>query len=434
MLGVFIFGVGSLACSLVDSTGPLIGFRSVTGLGAAFMMPATLSIITSTFTGMERARAIGIWAGVSGIGTAAGPLISGWLLQHFWWGSVFLINVPVAAVALVGALVAVNESRAEYRPHLDVVGVLLSSLGLTALTYGVIVTSTEPWRSPDVIGSFLIAALLLVAFFVWGSRQEHPLLDVHLFANRTFSSALAAVSGCFFAMFAVSYLISQYIQFVQGESPFGVGLRFMPMAVAIVISSNVAARLTGRLGLRSIVVSGMILVTAGLAIFAMVSTTSGFAVVGIPFALLGFGMGLILAPASTAIVGTLRPEKLGAGSGLRSTVQLVSGALGVAVVGSLTTSRYRSQIEHAFSGPLQAVPRGARPAITSQIGQAVTEAGNLNPGLSTATIRAASQAYVSGIRISAVVLVAVMVAATLAAAAYIPGRAQPAADDQARRW
>jgi EmrB/QacA subfamily drug resistance transporter len=429
LVGVVIFGGGSLACAMVHSTGPLIAARAVMGLGAAFLLPATLSIIASMFTGQERARAIGIWAGVGGIGTAAGPLLGGWLLQHFWWGSVFLINVPIAILAFIGGIFFTVESRADNRPSLDPVGVILSSAGLTALTYGLIVAPTKHWGSTTVIGSFAIAAVLLVAFVVWDGRREDPLLDLHLFANRTFSSALGAVTAVFFAMFGVSYLLSQYIQFVQGVNAFGVGLRFLPLAAGTLLTSNTAARFTQRYGLRRVLIVGMLLVTAGLACFASVTVQSGFTIVGIAFGCIGLGMGLVIAPASNAIMGTLSPDKVGAGSGLRSTVQLLGGSFGVAIVGSLATSRYRDQIEHAFSGPLQGVPQAARPAISDQIGEAIGAAGKLPPDLARATTAAADQAFVSGVRLSALVGVVVMVLATVAAAIYVPKQVQPLPDD-----
>jgi EmrB/QacA subfamily drug resistance transporter len=429
LVGVVIFGGGSLACAMVHSTGPLIFARAVMGLGAAFLMPATLSIIASMFTGQERARAIGIWAGVGGIGTAAGPLLGGWLLQHFWWGSVFLINVPVAILAFIGGIFFTAESRAENRPSLDPVGVVLSSAGLTALTYGLIVAPTKHWASTTVLGSFTIAAVLLVAFVVWDGRKESPLLDLHLFADRTFSSALGAVTAVFFALFGVSYLLSQYIQFVQGVSAFGVGLRFLPLAAGTLLTSNTAARLTHRFGLRRVLIVGMLLVTAGLACFASLTTHSGFTIVGIAFGCIGLGMGLVIAPASNAIIGTLSPDKVGAGSGLRSTVQLLGGSFGVAIIGSLAASRYRDQIQHAFSGPLAGIPQAARPAVDSQIGQAISAAGKLPPGLAQATTTAANQAYVSGVRLSALVAVVVMVLATVAASIYVPKHVQALPED-----
>jgi EmrB/QacA subfamily drug resistance transporter len=430
LIGVAIFGGGSLACALVHSTGPLIGARAVMGLGAAFLMPATLSLIVSTFSGHNRARAIGIWAGVGGIGAAAGPLLGGWLLQHFWWGSVFLINVPVALLALIGGLFAVTESRAVNRPRLDPVGVVLSSLGLTALTYGLIVTSTDGWGSATVLGSLIFAVVLLAVFLVWDSRRSQPFLDLSLFANRTFSSALGAVTAAFFAMFGVSYLLSQYIQFVQGSDPFGVGIRFLPLAIGSLVSSNVAARLTERFGLRTIMLSGMGLITGGLVTLATLTVDSGVVTVGVAFALIGSGMGLAVAPASTAIVGTLSADKVGAGSGLRSMVQLLGGSFGVAIVGSLATTAYRNSIHTAFAGPLRRVPSGARQAIGNQIGDAVGVARTLPPGLDRATKEAANHAFVSGLHLAALVGVAVMVLSTLAAAVYVPSRVAVVDDEE----
>ena len=238
-------------------------------------MPATLAIIASTFSGRRRARAIGIWAGVGGIGAAAGPLLGGWLFQHFWWGSVFLINVPVAIAAFVGGIFALGESRASERPNLDPVGVVLSSLGLTALTYGFIVSSTDGWASTQVVVALVLAVVLLTVFILWDGRRSNPFLDLGLFRNRTFSSALGAVTAVFFVMFGVSYLASQYIQFVQGADPFEVGIRFIPSAAATILGSNLAARLAARFGLRTIMLVGMGLVTCGLVTFSTLSVASG---------------------------------------------------------------------------------------------------------------------------------------------------------------
>jgi EmrB/QacA subfamily drug resistance transporter len=428
LVGVAIFGGGSLVCALVHTTGPLIVARSVMGLGAAFLMPATLSIIASMFSGHRRARAIGIWVGVGGIGTAAGPLLGGWLLQHFWWGSVFLINVPIAVLALLGGFFAVAESRAIIRPSLDPVGVVLSSLGLTALTYGLIVTSTDGWGSGTVVVSLVIAVVLLVVFVVWDRRRSKPFLDLHLFRNRTFSSALGAVTAVFFAMFGVSYLLSQYIQFVQGADPFGVGIRFLPAAAGSLLGSNTAARLTARFGLRTMMLAGMMLVTGGLVALASLTVDSSFLTVGVGSGLIGLGMGLVIAPASTAIVSTLAPDEVGAGSGLRSMVQLLGGSFGVAIVGSLATRAYRSAIQTAFAGPLRNVPAGARKAIGNQVGDALGAARTLPRGLAQATRQAADRAFVSGFHLSALVGVGVMFLAILSAAIYVPSRV-PLLDD-----
>jgi MFS family permease len=335
---------------------------------------------------------------------------------------VFLINVPIAVLALVGGVVFVTESRALQRPPLDPIGVALSALGLAALTYGLIVAPEKHWGSPTVIASLAVAAGLLTGFVVWDARQDSPLVDLHLFANRTFSSALGAVTAAFFAMFGVSFLLSQYIQFVQGATAFGVGLRFVPLAVATLIGSNVAARATARWGLRLVMVSGMVLVAAALVVYTTLTTTSGVLPVGVAFALIGFGLGIVIAPASNAIIGTLPPDKIGAGSGLRSMVQLLGGSFGVAIIGNVATSRYRAQVHNALNGPLRGLPGGTRTALGNQIGDAIGAARRLPPGLGRLVSSTAEQAFVSGVRLGSVVGAAVLAVAIVAAATYIPGR------------
>jgi len=357
---------------------------------------------------------------VSGIGAAAGPLLGGWLLQHFWWGSVFLINVPVALAAFVGGLLAVSESRAVVRPRLHPVGVVLSSLGLTALTYGLIVTSADGWGSATVVCSLLLGAVLLIAFALRDSRSSQPFLDLALFANRTFSSALLAVTAAFFAMFGVSYLLSQYIQFVLLADPFGVGIRFLPLAIGSLVGSNVAARLTARFGLRTVMLSGMTLTTGGLILIATLTARSGYSTIGIASALIGSGMGLAVPPASNAIVSTLSPDKVGAGSGLRSMVQLLGGSFGVAVIGSLAATAYRSSIHSALVGTLRDLPSASKQAVRNQIGDAVGVAATLPRGLARATREAADRAFVSGLHLAALVGVTVMAISTVAAAVYVP--------------
>jgi EmrB/QacA subfamily drug resistance transporter len=422
LIGVTIFGGGSLACALVHSTGPLITARAVMGLGAALLTPATLALIADTFTGRRRARAIGIWAGVGGIGAAAGPLLGGWLLQHFWWGSVFLINVPIAVVALAGGLWTIAEHKAASGGKLDPIGLILSSLGLTALTYAFIVTSTDGWASHTVLGSLALAVALLVGFVLWDRKRSTPFLDLRLFADRTFSSALGAVTAVFFALFGVSFLISQYIQFVQGADPFGVGIRFLPSAVGSLVGSNIATRLEDWLGLRRVMLAGMVLTTGGLVALAGLTVGSGFTPIGVATGLIGLGIGIVVAPASHAIVGTLPSDKIGAGSGLRAMVQLLGGALGVAIIGSLAAGAYRSSIHADFHTSLRAVPASARPAISNQIGDALGAAQSLPRGLAQATRSAASHAFVDGLHLSSIVGLGFMAVAMAATLAYVPAR------------
>lgn len=426
LAGVAVFGAASLTCALVHTAGLLIAARSLTGVGAALLMPVTLSIITSTFPAAERARAIGIWAGVGGIGTAAGPLIGGWLLQHFWWGSVFIINVPVAVAAFIGALLFVSESRSEVPRPIDPVGVVLSAAGLAAITYALIVSPDQGWTSVTVLATLLGGVALMAAFVVWDGRRSDPLVDLGLFRIPTFSTGLAAVTAAFFAMYAVSFLLSQYIQFVQGTSVFGVGLRFLPLAAGTLIGSNSATRLSNRLGVRTVVVTGMVLVAAALVIYSTLTVSSGSAPILGAFALVGFGMGIVIAPASNAVMSSLPPNKVGVGSGLRSTVQLLGGSFGVAIIGNLVTSRYQSRAAAGLRGPLGHLPEPVRAAVTNQIGDAVLAARHLPPALASQVTRVADSSFVSGVRLGSLVDVAIMAVAIVAVARFIPsGRPAP---------
>jgi EmrB/QacA subfamily drug resistance transporter len=426
MVGSAVFGSGSLACALVHSTGPLIAGRAFTGLGAAFLMPATLSIVVSMFEGHTRARAIGIWAGVGGIGAAAGPLLGGWLLQNYWWGSVFLINVPIAVVAIIGAKFVLPETRAEVPAPLDPVGVILSAAGFAALTYALIVAPVEHWGSATVLSLLAASVVLIASFMIWDGRRASPLFDLELFRNRTFSSGIGALTSVFFAMFGTSFLLSQYIQFVDGYDVFGVGIRFLPLALGSLVTSNIAARVTARFGLRRVLLTGMAEVAVGLGIVGVLPMNSSYLWVGLAFGLIGTGMGLSVAPASNAVMSTLPADKVGAGSGIRGTVQLLGGSFGIAIVGSLATSHYRSHVGAAFGGQLSGVPHPFRASIGDQIGRAVASAHHLPAQLGQAVISVTDRAFVGGMHLAALIGCAVVVVAIIAVAAYIPTDVEPA--------
>ncbi|HTR69518.1 MAG TPA: MFS transporter, partial [Mycobacteriales bacterium] len=420
MCGSAGFGGGSLMCALVHSTWLLVAARAVTGIGAAFMVPATLALIVAGFDGHRRARAIGIWAGVGGVGSAAGPVLGGLLLQHFWWGSVFLINVPVAVVAIVGAWLVMDESRADDPLPVDPVGVVLSAIGLAALTYALIIVPSKHWGSPEVVGTLIGSAVFLAGFAFWDGRREDPLIDFALFRNPTFSTGLAAVTALFFAMFGTSFLLSQYLQFVERADVFGVGLRFLPMALCSLVASNLSARLTRLFNLRAVLMAGLGCTMAGLGILGVITTRSGYLPVGMSFALLGLGMGLAIAPASTAVVSALPPEKVGAGSGLRSMVQLLGGSFGVAIIGTLAASRYRNEVTQAYQTTLSGVPEPARADISDQIGRAFLTIAELPPRLADRVSAVTDAAFVSGVRLAALIGLAVVAVAAIAVARFIP--------------
>jgi EmrB/QacA subfamily drug resistance transporter len=266
IVGLVMFTAGSLGCSLVHTASALIFLRGVQGFGAAFIMPATLSIITNVFhRDDERARAIALWAGVSGLGVAIGPLVGGYLLEHYWWGSIFLVNVPIGIVAVV---LLVPESRDEHAPRLDVLGTLLSTVGLIALLFGIIEGPTRGWGSVEIVGSFVIGASLLTAFVVWERRTDHPILDVTFFRNPRFTAASIAVTLVFFAMFGSLFFVSQYLQFVLGYTAFESGVRLLPVAVTLMIAAPTSAKLVATFGTKRIVALGLALVAVALLLFS----------------------------------------------------------------------------------------------------------------------------------------------------------------------
>jgi EmrB/QacA subfamily drug resistance transporter len=427
--GSVVFGAGSALCALAPSAGVLIAGRVVTGAGAALLMPATLSLIAATFPPWERALAIGVWAGMSGIGTAGGPLLGGFLLQHFWWGSVFIINLPIAVLAFAGGLMFVSESRADEKPPIDPVAVGLSAAGVAAITYALIVAPDQGWLSGTVLGTLGVGAALLAAFVIWDGRRERPLVDFTLFKNPTFSTGIAAVAAAFFSMFGISFLLSQYIQFVQRVDVFAVGLRFLPNALGTLIGANLAIRMADRVGLRGVIVTGMVMAAAALGIYSTLQVSRNSIPIFLAFSLVGLGMGLIIAPASNAVIGSLAPDKVGVGSGLRSTVQLLAGSFGVAIIGSIATSRYRSRMGSTLNGPLSRLPAGTRSAIANQIGEATGAARHLPAGIASRVTAAADSAFVSGVRLAATVDLVVMVLAIAAVSRFIPSRKpQPVPD------
>jgi len=419
VLGLVIFGAGSLACSQVSTPPALIGFRALQGFGAAFIMPATLSILANVFTDeAERARAIALWAGVSGLGVAIGPLAGGYLLEHFWWGSIFLVNVPVVIAAVVAALVIVPESRDPQAPRLDVLGCALSAIGLVALLYGIIEGPARGWTDPVVLASFAVGAVLLTAFVLWERHTDHALLDISFFANPRFSAASVAVTLVFFAMFGSIFFVSQYLQFVLGYSALRSGAALLPVAAALMITAPLSAKLVARFGTKIIVTVGLVLVAAGLLTFSLATTTSGYPLVALVLVIIGMGMGLAMAPATESIMGSLPPEKAGVGSAMNDTTREIGGALGVAILGSIGAVVYR----HEIAGTLPAgLPPEAGATATDTLGGAAAVAAELPGDLGDALLGAARAAFADGLNVAAAAGAVTMVIAAVLAVVLLRG-------------
>lgn len=424
--GMVVFGGGSLACALVASPGGLIAFRAVQGFGAALIMPATLSILTNVFRDdAERARAISIWAGVSGLGVAIGPLAGGYLLEHFWWGAIFLVNVPIVVVAVVAALVLVPESRDANIGKLDVLGTALSTVGLVGLLFGIIEGPNQGWSSPLVIGAFVIAAVLLTAFGFWERSIDHPILDLSFFKNARFSAASIAVTLVFFAMFGSLFFVSQYLQFVLDYSALKSGAALLPVAASLMVSALLSAVLVGRLGSKVIVTTGLVLVAAALYWCSFLTVSSGYGIIAGVLVLIGIGMGLAMAPATDSIMGSLPPEKAGVGSAVNDTTREIGGALGVAILGSITTATYASKIaaNPDFAAAQQASPKLAA-AVQDSVGAASLVAEHLPPAIAAKLTEVANAAFVSAIDRAVIVGALVALGGALVALLFLPARAR----------
>jgi EmrB/QacA subfamily drug resistance transporter len=417
-IGLLVFVLGSIASAFAGSAELLIASRAVMGIGGALIMPATLSIITNVFPPGERGRAIGVWAGVAGIGIILGPVIGGWLLEHFWWGSVFLVNVPVVAVAILAGWALVPESKDPNATPLDPVGAVLSIAALVTLVYGIIEAPENGWTDPATLIAFGIAAVLGIVFIWWERRTTHPMLRMEFFRNPRFSAASAAITLVFFALFGSIFLLTQHLQFVLGYSPLEAGFRILPVAT-LIVAAPLSARLVEGIGTKVVVATGLVTVTVGLWLLSTVDVASGYGLVAASLAILGGGMGLTMAPATESIMGSLPLAKAGVGSAMNDTTRMVGGALGVAVLGSVLASSYGSAIEPALRG----VPTQVAAVAGDSIGGAATIATRLGEA-GQPLLTAAQAAYVEGMGDALLVGAAVAAVGAILVLLFLPARAR----------
>jgi EmrB/QacA subfamily drug resistance transporter len=349
LAGLTVFAAGSLAASMTSSAGVLILTRVVMGLGAAFVMPATLSILNAVFPPKERPQAIAAWSAVAGVGIVVGPTLGGLLLSHFWWGSVFLVNVPLVALAIFGVLRSVPETAEPGGHRLDLVGTALIAGALFALVDCIIEAPVRGWLAP-VTGVEAAVAIGALAIFVWWElRVDNPLIDLGVFRSRAFSVAAGSVTVVFFALFGSLFVLTQYLQLVHGYSPLSAGVRALPFALAMGAVSPISTGLAKRLGIRVVLPAGMALMGLGLLDLSTAGVHTTYPPLALAVAIMGAGMGLLMAPASTTIMTAVPAHQAGAGSAVNDTIREVGGALGVAVVGSLTAGAYRQHVVSALA-------------------------------------------------------------------------------------
>ncbi|MGO9873161.1 MAG: MFS transporter [Acidimicrobiia bacterium] len=399
-LGMVIFGTGSLLSAFASTPSHLILTRALMGVGGAFIMPSTLSLITNVFPPEERGRAISYWAAIAGIGVALGPVSGGLLLERFYWGSIFLVNLPIVAVALVAGGFLLPKSSDPAHPRLDLVGATLSITGLLALVYGIIDGPLDGWGSARIVVAFVAAATLLGTFAWWESHSSHPMLNIGFFRNPRFSAASTGLMLIFFAMFGATFLLTQYLQFVMGYSPLRAGAALLPWAAIMLVAAPTSARLAERFGTKRVVGAGLSCATLSLVLMSTLPATNiGYLRDVIPrLVLLAFGMGLTMAPATESIMGSLPRAKAGVGSAMNDTTRQVGGALGVAVVGSVMTSVYGSRVAAAITGahiPVEANLLGqARQDLSTAL--AIVTNKHVPVAVQTKLIAQINEAFVAG--------------------------------------
>jgi EmrB/QacA subfamily drug resistance transporter len=334
--GLVVFTLASLACGLAGSAEVLIGARVVQGIGAAMMNPATLSIITATFPPRQRGTAIGIWAGVSALALAIGPLVGGLLSEHVDWSWIFFVNVPVGIVAIAAAYAFIDESRdtsRDQRP--DVPGLVTSGVGLFALTYALIEANSHGWGSTRILGAFALAAVSLAAFVLLELRQRRPMLDLTLFRNATFSGANVAMLLVALAMFGVFFYVSLYVQQILGYSPVEAGASFLPATILIAVLAPFVGRVVDRVGSRWLTSSGMVLLALSLVLFARLGTGSSYWEILPGLVVMGVGMALTMTPTTAAAMGSVPRDQAGVGSAVLNSMRQVGGSLGIAITGAI---------------------------------------------------------------------------------------------------
>ena len=426
LAGLAVVGAASLAGGFTTSAAQLIAARAVMGLGAAMTFPATLSLLTNVFTERrERARAIGLWGAVAGVAIALGPIVGGWLLAHFSWGSVFIAMAPVAALAMAGAAVAVPASRSEEAARPDVPGLVLSAATMALLIFTIIEAPTYGWTAARSLAGFAGSVAGLAAFIAVERNAAHPMLDLRIFRDRRFSAASAAVTVSFFTLLGFIFLITQYFQFVREYSALSAGVRLLPVALSVAVGSVAGTQLAVRAGTRLVVTAGLVAMAAFYGwVAATTSASLSYWIIAVQMVVYGLGMGLSSAPATESIMGAISRSRAGVGSAVNDATRLIGGTLGVAVIGSVYASVYGSRLTATTPA---GVPGQVAALAHQSIGAAYAAAGSVaglgHPVVGQALRLAATNAFLRGLTVGALVAGGVAAAGAIVTALFLP--AQP---------
>jgi MFS transporter, DHA2 family, multidrug resistance protein len=435
LIGMVLFGAASALTAFSQGSGWLIANRALMGIGAAMIQPQTLSIIQNVFEPAERGRAIGIWAGVSGAGIALGPVTGGLLLEHFWWGSVFLINVPVALVGALATLWIVPESKDPNPKRVDPFGVVLSIAGLVLLVYGIIKGGEHGnWGSAQVLGAIFGGVAILVLFVWLEWRSRHPSLDVTLFRKPAFSASTAALALTFFAMMGTTFFLTFYWQVVRGYAPLRAGLLVVPVSIGIAFMAPRSAKLVERFGARNVIAAGMVITAAVFVTYTQIEQDTSVWAIELLLLAWGLGGGMVMAPATTVTMSAVPRDKAGVGSAVTNTVRMVGGSLGVAILGSVLSAVYRGRLD----GAVNVLPQGLRDSASESIGGTVGAIGQVAGQVENGTLPAsaarplpalaetANNAFLHAMHTAVLVSVGASLVAAVVAWVFLPGRQAPA--------
>ena len=417
-VGLTLFGGASLAVLLADSANQLIAIRAVMGVGGALIMPATLSILTNVFPREERGKAIGIWSGMAAIGIGLGPLLGGLLLEWFDWTSVFLVNVPVAAIALAAGIVLVPESRDPHPGRFDLLGATLSVGALVSLVYGVIEAPEQGWTNPMILGCFAVSALLGAMFVRWELHTPAPMLDLSFFRNPRFTIGSASISIAFFSLFGAIFALTQFLQDAHGYSALQAGAAMVPLAAGLLTGAVSSIKLVERLGTTRVVMAGLLLLGVLLSTSLMWTADMPYWPLGLWFFFGAVSIGWVMGPATESVMGAVPEEKAGVASAMNDVARQVAGALGTAVIGSLITSLYAGRMTESVS----LLPDSARVAVEDSIGQANAVAATLPVDEGTKLTEAAADAFTSALGIGFAVAAGCSLIAAVAVKRFLPAR------------
>jgi EmrB/QacA subfamily drug resistance transporter len=429
--GLAIFTLGSLACGLSETSSQLIGFRAVQGLGAALLLPGSLSIITATFHGRERGAAIGIWAAMSGLAVAAGPLIGGYLVEHVSWQSIFFINIPVGIMGFVLTWLVVRESRDPSRSRrLDPPGLVAGTAGLFFLVYALIEGNARGWTDPIILGAFVLAAVFLSAFFYVESRRDSPMLPLSFFQNPTFAASNVVAASVFFALFGTIFFLTLYLQNIQGYSPVAAGIRLFPFTACILLIAPISGRLSDRFGSRWFMTGGTLLAAVGMALLLRTGIGSSYATVILPaFIVLGAGMAMTMAPMTAAVMASVETRHAGVASAATNTSRELGGVFGIALLTAIVTSSFENGLLQRLAGiglPASASEEIVRAASTRGAGGGASVQAILaqappgtTPEQARVVLDSIQQSFVGAIHVGMGVAVGFMVLAAIVSAVWV---------------